>query len=119
MSNFISLQTAIDMTTLYRKEREEILQTQYQNRDILAKSETFEKDQILKLLAKQGCEKLRVYYGMDGELKVHAILVPVNANNEDILPEKGILLDQTVDEDILDNGMRCPPDCSAPSPLNP
>lgn len=119
MSTFISLQKAIDMTTLYRKENEEILQDQYRNKDILVRSETFEKKQIEVLLAKEGCEKLRVYYGMDESLKIHAILVPVNSNNEDMLPAAQKVGDPIPEEGIIDGGVRCPPDCPPPSELNP
>ncbi len=119
MSEFISLQRAIEMTTLYRKQQEEILQEQFRNRNILVRSETFEKTQIEALLAKKGCEKLRVYYGMDVELKIHAILVPVDINGKDILPDLEQSGDSSPDEGIVDVGMRCPPNCPPPSELNP
>ncbi len=119
MSQFISLTKAIEMTTLFRKNKEEVLQEQFRNKNILVTSETFEKSQVEKILAKEGCVKLRVYFGMDDEFKVHAILVPVNEKNEDILP---VLMSSELadkEEDIVDTGMRCPPDCPPPSLLNP
>ncbi|MFM1857655.1 MAG: hypothetical protein RLZ05_715 [Bacteroidota bacterium] len=119
MSKFISLQRAIEMTTLYRKQQEEILQEQFRNKDILVRSETFEKTQIEALLAKKGCEKLRVYYGMDVELKIHAILVPVDINGKDILPDLQQSVESAPDEGIVDDGTRCPPLCPPPSELNP
>jgi hypothetical protein len=119
MSEFISLKKAIEMTSLFRKEKEELLKEQYRNKNILVNSETFEKDQLEKILAKDGCEKLRIYYGMDEEFKIHAILVPVNANNEDILPEVKINEEPINDEGIIDKGVRCPPNCPPPSELNP
>jgi hypothetical protein len=72
----ISLQTAIDMTTLYRANRPS-------NFPIC---ETFEVDAINKLLATDGCVFFRIYYGMKENLLVDAILVAVNAEGEDILP---------------------------------
>jgi hypothetical protein len=119
MSEFIPLQKAIEMTSLFRKEKEELLQEQFRNKNIFANSETFEKDQLEKILAKEGCKKLRIYYGMDEELKIHAILVPVNANNEDILPVAMKNEEPTNDEGIIDRGVRCPPNCPPPSELNP
>jgi len=119
MSDFISLQSAIGMTTLYRKEKENILQATYQNKNILAISETFDKNQIELLLSKPGCEKIRINYGMDGELKIHAILVAVDVDNNDILPFIDHAKVTNSDDDILENGVRCPPMCSPPSPLNP
>ncbi len=119
MSDFITLQSAIDMTTLYRKEKEDILQVKYQNKNILANSETFDKKQIELLLSKPGCEKIRVYYGMDNDLKVHALLVAVDGTGADILPVGDSQKVTTPGDDILENATRCPPDCGAPSPLNP
>ena len=66
MSAFISLTEAVQMTTDYRNNRESILATAYQGQNILAICETFDKAQVLQLLNETGCEKLRVYYGMDG-----------------------------------------------------
>lgn len=117
MSNFISLEKAIAMTKLYRKEMNEILAQPYQGQNILSICETFEKEDIEKLLAKKGCEKLRIYYGMDENRGVHAILVAVNSSNEDILPS-GVTVAEIVEEDILENAHKCPVMCPPSSPLN-
>jgi hypothetical protein len=45
-NHFISLQTGIDMTTLYRQEKENILATAYKNQNILPISETFDRAAI-------------------------------------------------------------------------
>lgn len=116
MSNFISLDQAVVMTSRYRKEMNEILAQPFQGQNILALSETFEKEDILKVLNKPECEKLRVYYGMDGNKKIHAIIVAVNANNEDILPKTDA--QEITEEDILENALRCPIYCPPSSPLN-
>jgi hypothetical protein len=118
MSQFISLDQAITMTTLYRQEKEKILAPDYQNQDILAMSETFGRDVFDALLAKPGCVSMRIYYGMDESLNVHAILVPVNSKNEDIVPPASIGLGDA-GRDIGENSARCPPFCGASSPLNP
>lgn len=118
MSQFISLQEAVAMTTLYRQEKENILATAYKGQNILARSETFDRAAIDVLLAKSGCAALRVYYGMSEDLKVHAILVPVDEENADILPELTVSLTDD-DDDIVERGVRCPEDCPPPSPLNP
>ena len=115
-AHFISLGQAIDMTTQYRSDKETILATAYQNQDILPESETFNRNAFDTLLAKEGCEGIRIYYGMDENLKVHAIAVPVNENNEDILPDHDTLTESN--EDIVEEGQRCPPICPPPSPLN-
>lgn len=117
MSNFISLQEAVNMTSLYRKEMNEILAEPFKNKNILGICETVDKENLLKLLNKPGCEKLRIYYGMREDLGVHAILVAVNANDEDMLPTKQ-RDDNTTDEDLLDNLLKCPTICPPGSPLN-
>lgn len=118
MSNFISLQKAVDMTSLFRQEKEKILQDNLQGLDILANNETFEKSQIESILSKTECKKLRIYYGMDESKKIHAILVGVDVNNQDILPMQTTKDDSSVDV-IIEDAERCPPLCPPPSPLNP
>src|SRR5215207_425426 len=96
MSKFISLDDAKKLTGKYRTEREEVVKPDLKGKKVLAISETFEKDQILQILARDGCVALRVYYGMDSEKKVHAILVGVNAQDRDILPNIGVASTATV-----------------------
>lgn len=117
MSNFISLREASKMTALYRKEMNQILAEPFKGQNILSICETFEKKDLLSLFNKPGCEKVRIYYGMDETLSVHAILVAVNNNNEDILPslEKS---DSVEEQDILEHADKCPVYCPPASPLN-
>ena len=115
-SHYISLTTAIGMTTLYRSDKEAILATSFQNQGILPLSETFNRGAIDTILAKEGCEGLRIYYGMDENSKVHAIIVPVNEDNEDILPPS--INAEVTGEDIVEEGQRCPDLCPPPSDLN-
>lgn len=117
MSSFISLQKAIDMTTLYRHEKENILAPAYRGQDILAICETLDRDIFDVLLAKPDCTGIRIYYGMDESLKVNAMVVAVNSKNEDILPEGDGVKENTGDY-IGDETQRCPPDCPPPSDLN-
>ncbi len=120
-NHFISLQKGIDMTTLYRQEKENILVMAYKNLNILPLSETFDRAAFDTLLAETGCTSVRIYYGMSEDLLVHAIIVGVNENNEDILPSSGNTVTSegdTVDEKILELSIRCPPDCGPASPLN-
>jgi hypothetical protein len=116
MDHFISLQTASDMTALYRANREQILKQSMQGQDILPVCETFDRAAFDTLLAKPDCKGLRIYFGMSEELKVHTIIVAVNSNDEDILPSA--TLDGDDDDDILEKGNRCPPTCPPDSPLN-
>ena len=113
MSQLISLATAVDMTTLYRQDRETILANAYKNQNILPKCETFDRDVFDTVLKQNGCEGLRIYYSMDANNKVHAIIVGVNAGDEDMLT-----MGNDVDAAIIENARRCPDDCPPPSALN-
>jgi hypothetical protein len=104
------------MTALFRQERENILATAYRGQNILAKAESFERSAIEALLAKTGCEGLRIYYGMDESLKVHAILVGFDSEDNDILPQDS--LTGGGDDYIVENGIRCPDLCPPDSPIN-
>jgi hypothetical protein len=104
------------MTTQYRSDKEAILATAYQYQNILPGSETFNRNAFDSLLAKEGCAGLRIYYGMDENLKVHAVIVAVNEDNEDILPGENTLTENG--EDIVEEGQRCPVICPPSSPLN-
>jgi hypothetical protein len=119
-SHFISKDRAITMTSDYRTHKEGILAPAYQGQDILPLSETFNRQALDQLLATEGCAGLRIYYGMDGNLKIHAVMVAVNALNQDILPASGnlSLTSDPGDGVIVEEGQRCPPVCPDKSPLN-
>jgi hypothetical protein len=118
MKQFIPLAQAVTMTTLYHLEKENILAAPFKNQNILARCETFDRTVFDTLLAKPECNAIRVYYGMDPTRKVHAIIVAVNSKNEDMLPSSAALTDDE-DDDIGEEGRRCPDDCPPSSPLNP
>jgi hypothetical protein len=109
----ISLETAIKMTTLYRAQRNRILGLEWQGKDLLSISDTFDRTALDRLLAQPGCTAVRIYYGMEETLQVHAVVVGVNANDQDILP-----MPETPDAEILDVSKLCPPFCAPESPLN-
>ena len=115
-SHFISLARAAEMTSLFRGQKENILAASFQNQDILPLCETFHRSDVDTLLGKQNCQALRVYMGMDEQLKLRVIMVPVNENAEDILPASSAMT--TTTDDIIEEGHRCPPSCPPPSPLN-
>lgn len=118
-SHFIPLNRGIEMTSLFRSQRDTILAAPFQGQDILPLSETFNRFDIDTLLAKEECQALRVYLGMDESLRIRLILVAVNGNAEDILPlqsQRAPGMDN--DDDIVEEGQRCPPGCPPPSPLN-
>lgn len=102
------MQKAIDMTKLYRANKPANFPL----------SETFDRVAIERLLATEGCTSLRIYYGMQENNDVDAILVASNAANEDILPSTASASLTTPDGVILEDGQRCPEACPPKSPLN-
>jgi hypothetical protein len=120
MSDFIPVSLATKMNAKYRTNRELILKPEYQGQEILSICETFEKDLLLELISKPNCEKVRIYYGMDSSLKIHAVLCAVDGNDGDILPQQGA--DESLEDEeenyILETGQRCPVECPPASELN-
>jgi hypothetical protein len=113
MSQFISLQKAVDMTGLYRGEKQNILKTTYQGQNILPLSEAFDRDVFDSVLAQRGCAGLRIYLGMKEDLNICAIIVGTDEDGNDMLPAE-----LNTEDSIIENGNRCPDICPDPSPLN-
>lgn len=114
MNHAISLERAIQMTTRYREQKEKILNPEFAERNLLPLAETFDRAAIDKLLSQPGCTGVRIYFGMNEELQVRAVIVGVNDKNEDILPADS----GSIDGEIVEDGRLCPPNCSPNSPLN-
>jgi len=105
-SHYITLSQAKEMTARFRSNSTTVLKDDYATIDIIANSETFSIDAFQSFISNPDCKGIRIYSGMDTDLKVHSILVGVDVNGEDILPP--------VDDDeikILEEGKRCPPYC--------
>jgi hypothetical protein len=118
LENFIPLDQAVAMTTLFRNNREQILQPQYQGQDLLAICETFNRDLFDTLLAIPACAGIRIYYGMNADLTVHAVIIAVDDNGDDILPDSNEKANDGGGGSIGEEGQRCPPYCPDGSPLN-
>lgn len=108
------------MVRRYKQHHEAILAPAHREKEILPFSEKFNRQAMDALLAKPGCVAIRIYYGMDEALKVHAILVGVDAGNKDILPvfthpERS---GDDATDDIAQRGMRCPPICPEDEGIN-
>lgn len=109
--NLVPVSRANEMIALYRENKETILAPNYKKTDVLAFSETFNADDVRLLLSQPGCVGFRVRYGMDDKLWLHAILVGVDANDNDIIiqnPGFGLKDDGGY---VLEDAFRCPPDC--------
>lgn len=117
VNHFISLGTAVNMTSKYRDEKENILLPQYRNQNVLLISETFDRGAFDALLAQEGCAGIRIYFGMESGVQVRSLFVGVNAANEDMLPADLETLSD--DNHIVEVGQPCPVLCPPPSPLNP
>lgn len=102
----ISLQTAIEMTRLYRADHPANFPL----------SEAFGVAAVQKLLATKGAAFLRIYYGMKENREVHAILVAADADGHDILPEAGPGSASSEEGGILEDAFRCPPFCPGGQP---
>ena len=109
-SYLISLQSAIDMTTRFRNEKENILTQSMRGQNILPICETFDRSVFDTLLAQSGCQAIRVYFSMDSLLKVKVVIVGVNSSKADILTPSN--------EKIAEEGQRCPDICPPSSALN-
>jgi hypothetical protein len=111
MSHFIKLAAARQMTRVLRDKQESILDPAFRDQGIIPTCETFDRIAIDKILGQPGCTQFRIYYGMGTDLKIHAILVGVDANDTDILPGG----DDLENEMIAEMSRRCPDIC----PNNP
>ena len=100
----ISLTQAQAMTSKFRDEKETMLTEEYQNRDILPNCETFDRAPFDQLLGLNECAEIRIYYGMNEDSQVRAIIVAVDSSGEDILPP-------TEGAVIVEEGRPCPTLC--------
>jgi hypothetical protein len=112
-AQFITLSEAIDLTTKFREQKDEILSSTYQGSAVLPTCETFECDAVRTLMGQDACTSLRVYFGMDENKQIKLVLVGVNGSNTDILPASS-----SATAIILEKGVRCPVDCPPASVLN-
>lgn len=120
MNHFITLEKAKDMTTLYRNERENLLKDMYQGQNILPICESFDRAAFDRLLSETNCAGVRIYYGLDDAMRLHAVVVGYDENDADILPGNTSALSTNEDdfEGVVEEGSRCPDMCPPTSDLN-
>lgn len=119
-SHEISLETAEAMTRRYRTHMEQVLDPEYRYKEVLAICETFDLSVLKGLQGVTGAAAFRIYYGMSEDLKVHAILVAVDAEGKDILPAAPKM---SIEGDpgggvLYEDSVRCPTTCPPASSLN-
>ena|SRR6476661_1260077 len=107
MAHRITLDYAVYLTTNYRTYIEDVFASSCLASEILANAETFDAIEVRELLSQPDTVKLRIYYGMEKDKKVVAVLVGVDSNDRDMT--EGI---------ILQDAARCPPMCPPASVLN-
>ena len=115
MSHFIALETGRKMIAAFKKGKSLVINEKFASQNILADSESFDRKAFDALLSQPDCTAIRIHYGMDDMLKVHAIIVGVNSKGEDILPSAA---SGKIENDIVEFSNRCPDLCPPPSPLN-
>jgi len=109
--NLVPVSRANEMIALYSENKETILAPDYKKTDVLAFSETFNADDVRLLLSQPGCVGFRIRYGMDDKLWLHAILVGVDANGNDIVIQNSGFGLKDDGGYVVEDASRCPPDC--------
>ena len=94
----ISLNEAAEMTQRFRDNLPVIDNTI---------AEYFGKSALEDLLSQQDCIGIRVYYGIDSDMKKRLVIVGVNDEGNDLY-----------NGNLMEVGGICPPNCSASNPLN-
>ena len=107
MSHFITRGKADEMIRLFKEMKDKIIDPLYLGQEMLANCESFDRAAIVALMAQTNCSNLRIHYGMDADLKVHAIMVAVDDNGDEIIPNDP----DASNEQIVENGIRCPTVC--------
>ena len=99
-AHFISKDEAKKMIAVYKEHKNKNINLK--NKEIFAITESFDAEAFKILLAKPGVKRIRIYYGMSDDLRLHAIVVGVDANNVEMLDGEN---------SIIERGIVCPPIC--------
>jgi hypothetical protein len=119
-SNLIPLSKAKKLKAIFKEKKKDLINPKITATDVIPDSETFNRSAIDRLLALPGCVGIRIYTGMDEEDKLHSILVGVNDKGEDlIIPSTTTSLTEEGEGEVVEDGIRCPPNCPPSSGLNP
>ena len=106
MKNTISYETAKSYIERFRNNRNNIEVPEFKGS--LSLSETFEVEAFRALVAQPGCVGVRIYYGMKEDLNICAVIVGVNAENQDMV---GVFRGGE-NEIIVEDSALCPPICA-------
>jgi hypothetical protein len=118
MNNSISLQQAIDMTKLFREQKDNIVNPDMIGKNVILTCETFDRAIFDSILSQTGCVGMRIYSGLNPNLSLRSIIVGVDDQNKDMLPDNAFAIGGD-GRSIGEDGQPCPPYCPPSSPLNP
>ena len=105
MSNFITLEEAKAFRRNFKANRQKLPGTS----EAIPDSESFKREHIEQLLKQPGCTALRIHFGMDDRNNLKLMITASNEKQEDLL--------ENTNESVLEDGVRCPPNCPPPSDL--
>jgi hypothetical protein len=71
---------------------------------------------LTQVLAEEGVQDIRTYFGVDGSGQPHLMVVGVDANGNDMI-DQDQLVNQKNDWHIYDFSLPCPSTCDVKSPL--
>jgi hypothetical protein len=117
MSHLISLSAAKALIGKYKNQKKNLLNSTLQADDVLPDCETFDRDAFDALLKQDGCTRVRIYFGMDEKNRVNLVIVGVDADDNDMVPQQTRSLEEDTSV-IIEDGLRCPEMCPPSSPLN-
>src|SRR4051812_45453160 len=83
-SNLITLSEGISMTSMFRREQENILAENFKNAGILPICETFDRAAFDTLLSNPKCTGIRIYTGMNETFRVSYVIVGVTSDSKDL-----------------------------------
>lgn len=107
MKNLVSLSDGKLMVKTYLENKSKVIP----NESTLPNTETFDSDAFVELLKQPDCVKIRLYYGMNENLEIRAIIVGVDSNgNEIYIENKG--LNEANELYVIEDGQACPPYCN-------
>jgi hypothetical protein len=112
--NLINLTEGAEMTKLYQGKNETILDPKYRNIGTLPVCESFDREAFDMLLSLDNCKGIRIYCGMDSDLKVKMVICGVDENDRDLY----LTVPNSEDQMVIDSGIRCPTFCPPASVLN-
>jgi hypothetical protein len=123
---FIHHHDAAAFAKKFKEHHKKLLKEEFHHQEVFPHAETFSKEIILQLLEQEGAEGLRIYLGQDDQNIVRMVLVGVDEQGNDLLPDN-----EPADEpaggahaqlklsatpagkgrQIVEEGQRCPPYC--------